>query len=127
MTAFLPLLQRFWFVPLIGALLIALLLTRAANDRNRARLELCNTKQEVNLQSIASLKEQLADQNRAVQEIAAAGEARRKAAQDAMRTAVEREKVSQATIDRLRASGAVRRSDDAPCVISQTLAGAKGL
>ncbi|MDB5540900.1 MAG: hypothetical protein JWQ89_2627 [Devosia sp.] len=123
----LDLAKRFWWAPVIAGLMIALLLTRATNALHREQLATCNAKQAVNLSTIDGLLGNLADQNAKVDALADAGAAKQKAAKDALAGAIEREKAAQVTSDRLRASAAVIRAEGAPCVISDALAGARGL
>lgn len=77
--------------------------------------------------TIATLEGELADQNTRVIGLKAAGDARVKAGQDALRAIVARQRPSLASIDAMTRSGAVVRAQDAPCVISDALASAKGL
>lgn len=77
--------------------------------------------------TIAGLETVIGRQNAEIDGLKAAGDASVKAGQDALRTAVGREKASLASIDAMTRSGAVVRAQDAPCIISDALASAKGL
>lgn len=123
----LALARRFWWAPVIAFLAIALLLTRSTNARHRAELAACEQKQAVNLASIETLTAAVEDQNAKVAEWAAAGEKRTEAATKALNQAAQRAKADQSTIDALRASATLRRSENAPCIISDVLAGTRGI
>ena len=125
--AFLPLLRRFWPAIPVAFFVVALLLTRSTNARHRAELAACNQKQEINVASIMSLTKAVDEQNAKVAAMSAAGAAKQKAAADALRAATERERASQVTADALRRSAGLRRAENAPCTVSDALAGARGL
>lgn len=77
--------------------------------------------------TIAGLESVISQQNTQIDGLKAAGDARVKAGQDALGATVGRQKPSLASIDAMTRSGAVVRAQDAPCVISDSLASAKGL
>ena len=72
--------------------------------------------------SVARLRAAIDDQNAQVAAMRTASDARAKAAQDALGAATAREKATLGTIDRLRASAAVKPSGP-PCAVSAALAG----
>lgn len=77
--------------------------------------------------SIGKLENAIGVQNTAIHKLSDVGAAREKAGQDALGAVVARDKASRVSADRLTASSAAVRSQDAPCVISDTLAGTTGL
>lgn len=125
------LLLRNWRLIGLGILLLVIAalwwrLDTVADQRDdaRAAMQLEIAKHAITRQSVETLTGKLNEVSAAVREMAAASDARRKAAQDALGKAVEREKANEAVIARLRSSAAQAGS---ACAVSDTLAGVEGL
>lgn len=119
--AYIPLLQRFWWAPVILALIIALIITRGTLSEEKGVRYAAEAKLDISNASIGVLKREIDRIMLEQTQLAQSDAERVKAGKQVIAMVEAAGKVRQVAIDKLNASASVVRNDESGCQFSEAV------